>query len=101
LVVSQRRPLRNEQPAPGGYTVQGIGNGFQSKLTPVPWRTASRRCRCVADRQASDVVPNGWIRRPGRVAATSSITSWRRRLPEGEGKAIVEAKCGSAISCTG
>ena len=51
------------------YTVQGIGNGFQSKLTPVTLASGKPATADVSltDKQG-DVVPNGWIRSPGRVA---------------------------------
>src|SRR5262249_40301144 len=41
------------------------------------------------------MVPNGWIRRPGRVAGNElDFELAPPDLPEGDGKAIVEAKCG-------
>src|SRR5499426_237127 len=81
---------------PGDYTVQGIGNGFQSKLTPV---TLTAGAPATADVSLTDkqgvVVPNGWIRSPGRVAGSELDHELAPpNLPEGEGKALVEAKCG-------
>src|SRR5712671_6643404 len=70
MLVSQAqgRYEMNNLP-PGDYTVQGIGNGFQSKLTPVALTPGAPATADVSltDKQG-DVVPNGWIRRPGRVA---------------------------------
>jgi sugar lactone lactonase YvrE len=97
MVVSQAqgRYTMNNLP-PGDYTVQGIGNGFQSRLTPVTLTAGKPGTADVSlmDRQG-DVVPNGWIRRPGRVAGNElDFELPPPELPEGEGKAIVEAKCG-------
>ncbi len=96
MLVSQAqgRYAMNNLP-PGDYTVQGIGNGFQSKLTPVSL-TAGRPATAdvsLTDKQG-DIVPNGWIRRPGRVAGNELDHELPPpTLPEGEAKAIVEAKC--------
>src|SRR5262247_1477672 len=97
MVVSQTdgRYSVNNLP-PGGYTVQGIGNGFQSKLTPVTLTDGKPATADVSltDKQG-DVYPNGWIRSPGRVAGNELDHELPPpNLPEGEGKAIVEAKCG-------
>jgi hypothetical protein len=97
MVVSQAqgRYEMNNLP-PGDYTVQGIGNGFQSKLTPVALTAGKPATTDVSltDKQG-DVVPNGWIRRPGRVAGNELDHELPPpNLPEGAGKAIVEAKCG-------
>jgi len=97
MVVSQAqgRYTMNNLP-PGDYTVQGIGNGFQSKLTPVSL-TAGKPATAdvlLTDEQGA-VVPNGWIRSPGRVAGNELDHELPPpNLPEGEGKAIVEGKCG-------
>src|SRR5437899_11602261 len=70
MVVSQTdgRYTVNNLP-PGNYTVQGIGNGFQSKLTPVTLTDGKPATADVSltDTQG-DALPNGWIRSPGRVA---------------------------------
>jgi virginiamycin B lyase len=97
MVVSQTdgRYTMNNLPA-GDYTVQGIGNGFQSKLTPVTLTDGKPATADVSltDKQG-DVYPNGWIRSPGRVAGNELDHELPPpNLPEGEGKAIVEAKCG-------
>jgi virginiamycin B lyase len=48
----------------------------------------------LTDKQG-DVVPNGWIRSPGRVAGNELDNELPPpALPAGEGKAIVEQKCG-------
>src|SRR5262245_45669836 len=70
MVISQAqgRYTLNNLP-PGEYTVQGIGDGFQSKPTPVTL-TADKPATAdvsLTDKQG-DVVPNGWVRSPGRVA---------------------------------
>src|SRR5580700_4118230 len=65
---AQGRFSMNKLP-PGNYTVQGIGNGFQSKPTPVAL-TAGKPA--MADVSLTDtqgpVIANGWVRSPGRVA---------------------------------
>lgn len=90
----QGRYAMNNLP-PGNYTVQGIGNGFQSKATPVSLSgTAATTADVSLTDKQGDVIPNGWIRRPGRVAGNELDQELPPPvLPEGEGKAIVEAKC--------
>src|SRR5258708_29702151 len=97
MLVSQAqgRYTMNNLP-PGDYTVQGIGAGFQSKPTAVTLTAGKPATADVSltDKQG-DVVPNGWIRRPGRVAGNELDHELDPPvLPEGAGKAIVEAKCG-------
>src|SRR5882762_2476173 len=96
MVVSQAqgRYTMNNLP-PGNYTVQGIGDGFQSKLTPVTLTDGKPATADVSltDRQG-DVFPNGWIRSPGRVAGNELDAELAPpNLPAGEGKAIIETKC--------
>jgi streptogramin lyase len=94
MVVSQAqgRYTANNLP-PGQYTVQGIGNGFQSKPTPVALTDKATADVSLTDKQG-DVIPNGWIRSPGRVAGNELDADLPPPvLPEGEGKAIVETKC--------
>jgi streptogramin lyase len=97
MVVSQAEGRYSlDKLPPGNYTVQGIGNGFQSKPTPVALTDDKPALADVSltDKQG-DVVPNGWIRRPGRVAGNELDHELDPPvLPEGAGKAIVEAKCG-------
>jgi virginiamycin B lyase len=97
MVVSEAegRYALNNLP-PGNYTVQGIGNSFQSKQTPV---TLTADKPAIADVALTDaqgeVIPNGWIRSPGRVAGNELDHDLQPPiLPEGAGKEIVEAKCG-------
>ena len=96
MVVSdaQGRYSVNNLP-PGDYRVQGIGDGFQSKPTPVALTAGKPATADVSltDKQG-DVIPNGWIRSPGRVAGNELDRDLPPPiLPEGEGKAIVEEKC--------
>ena len=80
---------------PGNYSVQGIGNGFQSKLTQVALADGKQAAADVSltDKQG-DIIANGWIRRPGRVAGNELDQELPPPvLPAGEGKAIVEEKC--------
>jgi hypothetical protein len=96
MVVSQAdgHYTMNNLP-PGQYTVQGVGNGFQSKPTPVALTNGrpATADMSLTDKQG-DVIPNGWIRRPGRVAGNELDADLAPPvLPEGEGKAIVETKC--------
>jgi virginiamycin B lyase len=96
MVVSQAqgRYTKNNLP-PGDYTVQGIGNGFQSKPTPVALTAGKPATADVSLTDEQAEVPNGWIRSPGRVAGNELDHELQPpNLPEGEGKAIVEAKCG-------
>ena len=96
MVISQAqgRYTMNNLP-PGDYTVQGIGDGFQSKPTPVALTAGKPATADVSltDKQG-DAVPNGWVRSPGRVAGNELDAELPPPiLPEGQGKAIVEAKC--------
>jgi streptogramin lyase len=80
---------------PGDYSVQGIGNGFESKPTQVALTAGKPAMADIAltDKQG-DPVANGWVRTPGRVAGNELDSELAPpKLPEGPGKAIVEAKC--------
>ncbi len=95
MIISQAqgRYTMNNLP-PGNYTVQAIGNGFQSKPTPVALTAEPPATLDVSltDKQAE--VPNGWIRSPGRVAGNELDAQLPPAvLPDGDGKAIMEAKC--------
>ncbi len=95
MVVSQAqgRYTMNNLP-PGNYTVQGIGNGLRSKPTPVALTAGKPATADVALTDEQAEVPNGWIRSPGRVAGNELDHELPPpNLPEGEGKAIMEAKC--------
>ncbi len=65
ITQAQGRYSMNNLP-PGNYTVQGVGNGFESKLTPVTL-TADKPATAdvLLTEEQGPVVPNGWIRRPG------------------------------------
>src|SRR5258708_6989913 len=94
VTQAQGRYTMNNLP-PGNYTVQGVGNGFQSKPMPVAL-TAGKPT--MADVSLTDtqgpVVANGWVRSPGRVAGNELDSELAPpKLPEGPGKAIVGAKC--------
>src|SRR5580704_1805446 len=96
MIVSQAegRYTMNNLP-PGNYTVQGIGNGFQSKPTPVALMADKPATADVSLTDAQAEVPNGWIRSPGRVAGNELDHELPPpNLPEGAGKEIMEAKCG-------
>ena len=93
VTEAQGRYTMNNLP-PGNYTVQGIGNGFQSKPTPVALTAGTPATADVSltDQQAE--VPNGWVRSPGRVAGNElDYQLDPPKLPEGAGKAIMEQKC--------
>jgi virginiamycin B lyase len=95
MIVSQAqgRYSLNNLP-PGDYTVQGIGSGFQNKPTPVSLTGGKVTADVSLTDKQGDAVPNGWVRRPGRVAGNELDAELPPpTLPEGEGKAIVEAKC--------
>ena len=94
VTQAQGRYSMNNLP-PGQYTVQGVGNGYQSKPTPIALTAGKPATADVAltDTQGP-VIANGWIRTPGRVAGNELDSELAPpKLPEGEGKAIVEAKC--------
>ena len=94
VAQAQGRYTVNNLP-PGNYTVQGIGNGFQSKPTQIALTAGTPATADVSltDKQGP-VVPNGWVRTPGRVAGNELDSELPPpNLPDGEGKAIVEAKC--------
>ncbi|MDE2475144.1 MAG: carboxypeptidase regulatory-like domain-containing protein, partial [Alphaproteobacteria bacterium] len=80
---------------PGNYTVQGIGSGFQSKAVPISLTAGTPATADVSlTDQQGPVVPNGWVRSPGRVAGNELDNELPPpNLPDGPGKAIVEAKC--------
>src|SRR5947209_4221933 len=94
VTQAQGRFTMNNLPT-GNYTVQGIGNGFQSKPVPVALTADKPASAEVAlTEKQGDVVPNGWIRRPGRVAGNELDAELPPPvLPDGEGKSIVESKC--------
>ena len=96
MVVSQaqgRYALDNLPP--GHYTVQGIGNGFQSAPTPVNVTATQPATADVSlTVKQGPPVPNGWVRTPGRVSGNEMDHELPPPdLPEGAGKRIVMQKC--------
>src|SRR5260370_10297523 len=89
---AQGRYTMNNLP-PGDYTVQGIGDGFQSKLTPVTLTAGKPATADVSLTDTQAEVPNGWVRSPGRVAGNE--LDYQRdppNMPERAGNAIVGQK---------
>ena len=105
MVVSQAqgRYTMNNLP-PGNYTVQGIGNGFQSKLTPVALTAGKpatadvsltdQQGRRDAERMDSDARARRRQRTGSRAAAAES--AGRRRQGD-----RAKRSAANAISCTG
>jgi len=97
MVISQAQGRYAAKDLPAGrYTVQGIGNGFQSKAAPV---TLTGGQSATADVSLTDQqgppVPNGWVRTPGRISGNEMDHELPPAvLPEGDGKQLVQAKCG-------
>ena len=96
MVISQAqgRYTANGLPA-GKYTVQGIGNGYQSDHKPVEvavGKTVTADVSLTAPQPAA--LPNSW---PGRKSNVGGVEMWvhepQTPLAEGEGKAIVATKC--------
>ena len=81
---------------PGQYTVQGIGNGFQSKPASVDLAGGRPATADVSlTEKQGPPIPNGWVRSPGRVAGNELDDELPPPdLPEGDGKRIVQQKCG-------
>ena len=104
MVVSQAqgRYSMNNLP-PGNYTVQGIGNGFQSKPTPVTLTADKPATADVALTDAQgEAIPNGWIRSPGRVAGNELDHELPPpNLPEGPARRSSKRSAANAISSTG
>ena len=93
VTQAEGRYTMNNLP-PGNYTVQGIGNGFQSKLTQVALAADKPATADVSLTDVQAQVPNGWVRSPGRVAGNELDHELAPpNLPEGAGKAIMETKC--------
>ena len=93
VTQAQGRFTMNKLP-PGNYTVQGVGNGFQSKPIPVALTGDQPATADISLTDKQTVVANGWVRTPGRVAGNELDNELAPpKLPDGPGKAIVEAKC--------
>lgn len=83
---------------PGDYTVQGIGNGFQSKPMPVSLTADKPATADVALTDTQADVPNGWIRSPGASPATNWITNCSRQLcPTGTARRLWKRSAPNAI----
>jgi virginiamycin B lyase len=96
LVVTQAQGLytANDLP-PGKYTVQGIGNGFQSMPTPATVAAAKPTTTDVSlTAHQPAQLPNGWPGYPGKVAGAEFWMKYPSPpLPDGPGKEILETKC--------
>jgi virginiamycin B lyase len=96
MFISQARGRYTaENLPPGKYTVQGIGNGFQSGLKSVEvvgGKTAVTDLSLGAPQVAA--LPNGW---PGRPGKTGGVEIWvhepQTPLAEGDGQQVVQSKC--------
>src|SRR5260370_20160910 len=96
MVISQARGGYAVNNLPQGkYTVQGVGNGFQSKPMPVAVAGGNP---ATADLTLSDLqpaaLPNGW---PGRPRNVGGVEMWvhepQTPLADGDGKQILQSKC--------
>ncbi len=95
MVITQAQGRYSVKNLPAGnYTVQGIGNGSQSSITPVALTAGTPATADVALTGKQADVANGWVRTPGRVAGNELDGELPPpNLPDGPGKAIIEAKC--------
>ena len=92
MVISQTqdRHTANKLP-PGKYSLQGVGNGFQSEWSALVDVTEGKATKLDLSLTAphAPMLPAAWPRRiPEEEAATLS-------LPEGADKQIVSTRCGS------
>ncbi len=96
MVISQAQGRYSAKNLPAGkYTVQGVGNGFQS--TPKPVDVAAGKA-AKADLSLTAPQPaqlaNGWPGRPGKVGGVEMwVHEKQTPLVEGEGQAIIQEKC--------
>ena len=96
MVISQARGGYAVNNLPQGkYTVQGVGNGFQSKPMPVVVAGGNPATADVSLTDAQPAaLPNGWPGRPGNVGGVEMwVHEPQTPLAEGDGKQIVQAKC--------
>src|SRR5579872_6409950 len=95
MVVSQAQGhYRASGLPPGNYSVQGVGDSFQSKPVKVALNAGAATADLTLTDSQGPVMPNGWVRTPGRVAGNELDGELPPPvLPDGPGKAIVEAKC--------
>jgi virginiamycin B lyase len=96
MVISQAQGRYTAtQLPPGKYTVQGIGNGYQSKSTPADVSLGKPATVDLSlTTPQGPAVPNGWPGTPGIVGGTE--VQWKLpqpKLPEGAGKPILQTKC--------
>ena len=96
MVISQERGryTANNLP-PGKYTVQGIGNGYQSKFLPVEVTAAKPATANVPlTEKQGQPVPNGWPGTPGTIGGNEVWYKMPQpKLPDGPGKEVVQTKC--------
>ena len=80
---------------PGKYTVQGIGDGFQSVPKPVNVAAGKPATADVSLTTAQPAqLPNGWPGYPGKVAGAEFWMKYPPPpLPDGPGKEILQTKC--------
>lgn len=96
MVVSQAQGKYSAKNLPAGkYTVQGIGNGFQSSLKDVQvaaGKSAKADLSLTAPQPAE--LANGWPGRPGKVGGVEIwVHEPQTPLVDGEGKEIIQEKC--------
>jgi streptogramin lyase len=96
MVISQAQGhyIASNLPA-GQYTVQGIGNGFQSvpqSVDVTSGKAAAADLSLTAPQPT--MLPNGWPGRPGKVGG---VEMWAHEpqtpLADGAAKPILESKC--------
>jgi virginiamycin B lyase len=95
LVISQAQGRYSANNLPSGrYTVQAVGNGFQSQAASVDVSTggAAKADLSLTSPQAPMLTP-GWPGHPGNLSGGESGGGPPPRLPEGDGKRIVETRC--------
>jgi virginiamycin B lyase len=95
MVISQAQGRYSVNNLPSGkYTVQAIGNGFQSEAASVDVSaggTAKTNLSLVS-KQAPMLTP-GWPGHPGNLSGGESAGGPPPTLPEGDGKRLVGTRC--------
>jgi virginiamycin B lyase len=96
MVISQAQGRYTAKNLPAGkYTVQGIGNGFQSSAKAVDvsaGKSGKADLSLTAPQPAQ--LANGWPGRPGKVGGVEIwVHEPQTPLVEGEGKTIIQEKC--------
>jgi len=96
MVISQAQGRYTARNLPAGkYTVQGIGNGFQSssKAVDVSAGKSGKADLSLTAPQPAQLA-NGWPGRPGKVGGVEIwVHEPQTPLVEGEGKTIIQEKC--------